>query len=108
MDSLLTNTGTVYKCIKNHIKTSFINLNLKSKWYNRGEHLTAVIECGCVRSSQKNTSFIPTELQDCLNDIEKSLGSWEMKSHEVITLNDNKSKHSFELLRITLVPLDID
>lgn len=108
MESLLNNSKIVYKCIKNHIKTSFINLNLKSKWYNRGEHLAAIIECGCVRSSQKNTSFISTELEDCLKDIEMNLGSWEMKSHEVITLKDTKSKNTFEVLRITLVPLDIN
>jgi hypothetical protein len=107
MESLINNSRIVYDAIRNNVKVSFINMLLKSKYYNKQMNYSALIQAGCVRSKSKNTSFIPTEVDAIIKDVESSLGSYELTKHEVRTLTDKKSKKTFEVLDLYISPIDI-
>lgn len=107
MKSMIQNALSIHKAIKSVVKTSFININLKTKWYNHKDNLSIDVSIGCVRSSKKPTSFTDEEYEKLISNIELSIGSYQIKKKDRKTLTDNKSKQPFEVVTINLIPIDI-
>lgn len=106
MESMIQNAQGIYKAIKSVVKTSFININFKSKWYNHKDNLSIGVSIGCVRSSKKATSFTDSEYNNLISALEYNLGSYQIKKKDRKTLVDHKSKQNFEVVSITLEPIN--
>lgn len=98
MESLILNANYVHQAIKGTIKTSFININLKSKYYNRKDNYSMELVIGCVRSSVKDTKFRDGEVKEVINSVSMALKSFSLLHHEVKGLTDKRTKKNFEML----------
>lgn len=105
MKSAIQNASAIYDAVKSCVKTSFININFKSKWYNHGENLSIELAVGCVRSSKKPTKFTDVEYNNLISTLEYNIGSYEISKKDRKTLTDRKSGQEFEVVIVIFKPI---
>lgn len=106
MKSLIFNAQSIYEAVKSTVKTSYININLKSKQFDHQDNLSMEVQIGSVRNSKKDTSFSDDEYNNLISAIEYSLGYYQITKKDRKSLIDKKSKKNFEVIIIDLKPIN--
>ena len=107
MITLITNAEIIHSCIKKNVKTSFIDLRLMTKWYNKKDNYSIEVTIGSARHPLQNSAFYKQEVDDLLTDLNSKLGSFELDSYEFKEVKDNRSGKMFQLMIMKFTEVEI-